>query len=164
MFKVPLLPTLPSLLVQPNVPLIHRDLSWLQFNERVLAEARQPSNPLLERAKFLAISAANLDEFFMIRLASLERTIASAVKRDPDAGSRLHRIHSAILEAVAKFGAKQAEALDLLAGELENAGVFIVRRPQPGTVVFELSKKVFDEQILQKLSPPEPFASVKFHS
>jgi polyphosphate kinase len=159
-----LLPTLPSLLVQPNVPFIHRDLSWLQFNERVLAEARQTSNPLLERAKFLAISAANLDEFFMIRLASLERTIASAVKRDPDAGSRLHRIHSAILEAVAKFGAKQAEALDLLAGELEGAGVFIVRKPQPGTVFFDISKKVFDEQVLQKLSPPEPFASSKFHS
>src|SRR6185437_15496193 len=92
------LPTLPSLLVQPDVPLIHRDLSWLQFNERVLAEARQASNPLLERAKFLAISAANLDEFFMIRLASLDRSIASAERRDPDSATRLRRIQGALLE------------------------------------------------------------------
>ena len=66
------LPTLPSLLKGPQSPFIHRDLSWLQFNERVLSEARASAgNPLLERAKFLAISASNLDEFFMIRFASL---------------------------------------------------------------------------------------------
>src|SRR6185437_1800284 len=142
------LPTLPSLLVQPDVPLIHRDLSWLQFNERVLAEARGVANPLLERAKFLAISASNLDEFFMIRFASLERSLAAAERRDPVAGRRLRRIHGAILEAVAKFGAKQAEALDLLTGELEAVGVFIVRNPQPGSRHYELGKKVFDEQAL----------------
>jgi polyphosphate kinase len=158
------LPTLPSLLAQPNVPLIHRDLSWLQFNERVLAEARQTANPILERAKFLAISAGNLDEFFMIRMASLERSLSAALKRDPDVAKRLLRIHSSLLEAVAKFGAKQAEALDLLAGELESSGIFIVRRPQPGTSFYDLSKKVFDEQVLQKLSAPEAFASTKFNS
>jgi polyphosphate kinase len=155
------LPTLPSLLAQPNVPLIHRDLSWLQFNERVLAEARQPSNPLLERAKFLAISAGNLDEFFMIRMASLERSIAAALKRDMDVAERLNRIHAALLEAVAKFGAKQAEALDLLTGELETTGITIVRKPHPGTPFHEMSKKVFDEQVLQKLSAPEVFAAAK---
>jgi polyphosphate kinase len=155
------LPTLPSLLAQPNVPLIHRDLSWLQFNERVLAEARQSSNPLLERAKFLAISAGNLDEFFMIRMASLERSIAAALKRDLDVARRLNRIHAALLEAVAKFGAKQSEALDLLAGELETVGITIVKNPRPGTPYFETGKKVFDEQVLQKLSAPEVFAGAK---
>src|SRR6185437_13176741 len=62
---------------------------------------------------------------------------------------------------VAKFGAKQAEALDLLTGELEAVGIFIVRQTEPGTHPHELSKKVFDEQVLPKLSPPEPFALSK---
>src|ERR1700692_2544096 len=53
---------------------IDRDLSWLDFNERVLAEALDERTPLLERAKFLAIFTANLDEFFMKRMAALRRS------------------------------------------------------------------------------------------
>ena len=63
---------------------INRELSWLEFNERVLDEARDKQNPLLERVKFLGITCSNLDEFFMIRVASLKDMVhAGYTKPDP---------------------------------------------------------------------------------
>ena len=62
---------------------IHRDLSWLEFNRRVLEEAADERNPLLERIKFLAIFTSNLDEFFMVRMSGAKKLLASGYnKRD----------------------------------------------------------------------------------
>ncbi len=65
---------------------INRELSWIRFNRHVLDEARDESHPLLERVKFLAIFANNLDEYFMIRVSGLQRQLAKGVLKSPPDG------------------------------------------------------------------------------
>jgi polyphosphate kinase len=83
---------------------INRELSWLDFNERVLTLAEDPFTPLLERAKFLAIFAANLDEFYMVRVAGLKRQQAAGLtSRSPDGSTpteQLDRIASKVVPMV----------------------------------------------------------------
>lgn len=153
-----LLPTQPQLLVARNTPFINRDLSWLQFNERVLAEARLASNPLLERIKFLAITASNLDEFFMIRLASIQRGIQNAHRRDPQREAYLVRIRDHLMSGIAAFGRKQADTLDTISHALGPYQVTLVRRSKPNDSTYALGKKIFSEQILPHLSAPENFS------
>ncbi len=153
-----LLPTPRSLLSGPGQPLLQRDLSWLQFNDRVLAEARAGSNPPLERLKFLGITASNLDEFFMIRFASLQRRVSTAIRRnDPDRGALL-RVREQVLETVSKFVARQTETLELLTAEVAPAGIRIVREAPEGSPEFEMGKRICDDQVLPKLTPRYNFA------
>src|ERR671929_2120448 len=76
---------------------INRELSWLAFNDRVLAQARDGRHPLLERVRFVSISETNLDEFFMIKVAGLQQQVAAELPNPVPDGmtpeEQLSRIH-----------------------------------------------------------------------
>ena len=82
----------------------NRELSWLLFNKRVLSEARDKQNPLFERLKFLSITASNLDEFFMVRVASLKDMVNAGYKKPDIAGmtpqEQLREVNAATHELV----------------------------------------------------------------
>jgi polyphosphate kinase len=145
----PALPTLSYLLLDPQKPFIHRDLSWIQFNDRVLTEARSKSNPLLKRLKFLSIASSNLDEFFMIRFASLVRSIsASKVEENK---SNLYRVHGTVLESVRKFAVKQARTFEVLRKEAKRKNIFLHMKTPKEDPVFLIGKEIFEKEILPNL-------------
>jgi polyphosphate kinase len=100
---------------------VDRDLSWLDFNARVLGLAEDPAVPLLERLKFLAIFSANLDEFFMIRVAGLAGRVAAGLGAAAAGGlepaAQLKAIRARVLELVAQQGAIFADLVPALAGQ-----------------------------------------------
>lgn len=145
------------LVSDPQCPIVHRDLSWTLFNQRVLQEARDPGNPPLERLKFLAITASNLDEFFMIRFASVGRNMERNLSKDTQEAKRFELIGQNILNSVRDFGDEQAEVFAALKLALEEHGVRLVRSPVPGTEDYDRAKEVFEKELLPRLPAPEPF-------
>ncbi len=89
---------------------INRELSWLAFNERVLEEASDPDTPLLERVKFVAIAASNLDEFFMVRVAALEQAVAAGDESRDLAGLTAREQLALVRERVHAFVATLYDA------------------------------------------------------
>jgi polyphosphate kinase len=106
---------------------LNRELSWLEFNARVLAEAENDSVPLLERLKFLAIVSSNLDEFFMVRVAGLKQQLTGEVDEMGPDGMTVNEQLSAIGKRVHELSAAQSQSLETLLPKLAEAGIVFLK-------------------------------------
>jgi polyphosphate kinase len=145
-------PLRPRKKIRADIPYINRELSWLEFNERVLHEAVDERNPLLERVRFLAIFASNLDEFFQIRVAGLKQQLAAGRSNPtPDgmsAAQTLDAIRTRLLPMVAQHSATWARVRQQLAEEQIRI-VSYEERPERHV---EMRARFFDE-IFPVLTP-----------
>jgi len=132
---------------------INRELSWCEFNRRVLEEARDPRRPLLERVKFLAIFAGNLDEFFMIRVSGLRRQIAAGrTDADPEGAPRetVEAIRQILLEQLAACSACwYRELLPALA----EAGIRVLHYNELSAACMTQLREYFEREIFPVLTP-----------
>src|SRR5277367_3782644 len=105
---------------------LNRDTSWLAFNRRVLEEAEDEGNPLLERLKFLAISASNLDEFFEIRIASMMQQIEDGYNEAGPDGLTLDEKRDTLARQTHEFVDKQYECWNALRPALGEHGIRVL--------------------------------------
>jgi len=139
----------------PNDRSLDRELSWLAFNNRVLDLAKDTLRvPLLERAKFLAIFASNLDEFYMVRVAGLKRRIAAGVAVPTVSGMMPRDVHSAILTRTRELVLEQARVFnEEVRPELVAAGIEILRWDELTADEQERMDELFAERIFPVLTP-----------
>jgi polyphosphate kinase len=111
---------------------MNRELSWLDFNRRVLEEAENPKNPLLEKVRFLSISANNLDEFMMVRVAGLISQVRQGIETRSDDGRTPREQLSDVEEAVSQLQTDQQFAWDALDQELEKEDIIVAHPRELG--------------------------------
>ncbi|MGH6814378.1 MAG: polyphosphate kinase 1, partial [Hyphomicrobiaceae bacterium] len=127
----------------------NRELSWLHFNRRVLQEAANPSHPLLERMRFLSISASNLDEFYMVRAAGLCGQVMAGVAKVSTDGLLPSEQLAQIGRFAATLTAEQHACWQTLKAELAAAGICIV----DGSDLLPGERRQLEREFLQRLFP-----------
>lgn len=132
----------------------NRELSWLDFNERVLEEMEEEATPLLERVKFASIVSSNLDEFFMIRVAGIKRKVVANIS-DPGLDGRTPvEVRRAIHDKVQALVSRQASGvLQDLFPALKQVGIDIVRHAELSRKEQESLEKVFEREVFPVLTP-----------
>ncbi|TPG14102.1 RNA degradosome polyphosphate kinase [Pedococcus bigeumensis] len=133
---------------------LDREISWLQFNERVLQLAADDSVPLLERARFLAIFTSNLDEFFMVRVAGLKRRIATGLAVRSASGLEPREVLEQISLVAHELQAMQAVVYkDRVQPALEEEGISIVRWDELSEPERALHSELFTDRVFPVLTP-----------
>ena len=138
----------------PRERLIDRELSWLAFNERVLELAEDTSNPLLERCRYLAIFSSNLDDFFMIRVATLKRKLESGVTKKNTAGFTPVELMAEISKKTQELIARQTKCFqtDIMPKLAEN-GIEITDWESLNEDEKSYINKIFTNRIFPVLTP-----------
>ena len=134
---------------------INRELSWIEFDRRCLSEARNKENPLLERLKFLSITASNLDEFFQVRVASLQDMVQAGYKKKDIAGLSATEQLSAVLSAASTFIQQQYRTLNRqILPDLKEQGIVMVRDLETlSKAEMTYVKEYFDQNVFPVLTP-----------
>ncbi|MEV6372317.1 RNA degradosome polyphosphate kinase [Micromonospora musae] len=138
----------------PEDRFLNRELSWLDFNARVLALAEDPRTPLLERAKFLAIFASNLDEFYMVRVAGLKRRLQAGLPVRGGDRMPLRTQLATIAEASSSLAARHAATfVDDVLPKLADENIRVMRWSELGDTERDRLRAYFREQIFPVLTP-----------
>src|SRR5207237_1625796 len=143
----------PAELHAPEARYFNRELSWLSFNRRVLEEASNPHHPLLERVRFLSISASNLDEFFMVRVAGLKAHQSLGVEEISMDGLTVAQQLAAITAEADRLVTSQHEVWAQLQADLDGAGMHVVRDEPLDAEAETWLDQHFREQIFPVLTP-----------
>ena len=139
----------------PDFPYNNRELSWMDFNSRVLEEAFEKENPILERLNFLAITASNLDEFFMVRVAGVMDRLHSPKGKKPDeSGMNAQKQFDLLTEKIHDFAKKQYSCLNRsLLPALKKNKIRFLKIEELNKIQHQEIDKYFDKMIFPVLTP-----------
>jgi len=148
---------------------LNRELTWLSFNSRVLHEAADERNPLLERLKFLAIVSSNLDEFFMKRIGSLKRKVAAGIQDKSADGLTAQQQIDACYNAIREQELQQRELLKVLREQLATHNIKIVSYDEVNTDQGIWLREYFYSEVFplitpQSFDPSHPFPFISNYS
>ncbi len=142
-------PQHPRISLKSSERFINRELSWLAFNTRVLEEAVSVRHPLLERVRFLSISAANLDEFYMVRVAGLKGQVRAGITIPSEDGLTPQQQLAAINQAAQSLMVEQQRIWSVLKGELARVGIRVLKQ----TELSPRDKKWLDNFFMEHIFP-----------
>src|SRR5476651_1563113 len=146
-------PALDAALIGSPDRFFNRELSWLAFNERVLEESENPRHPLLERLRFLSISANNLDEFYMVRVAGLRGQVREGVRVVSQDGLTPEQQLDRVIESAKSLMRRQQAVWRELKAKLKSEGIHLISADQVTNADLDALEPQFLEHLFPVLTP-----------